>query len=77
MFHCDSGDTHLLNAVAAESLRYLMRRPASVEQLAERVANGAGVEVDDDLRREIEAFVERLDRAGLIEPFDEIEGPAD
>lgn len=61
VYHGGSGDTHLLNPVAARLLRTLQESPSSILELSDEV-------VGDDLCEEIEQNIRLLNRLCLIEP---------
>jgi len=67
VYQVASGDTHLLNHVAAQALRSLQEHPATVSQLAERVAAALGAVADEAFTRELERLVAEFDELGLIE----------
>ncbi len=68
MFHPPSGDTHVLNPVAAEALKRLERSAASVEGLTQAMAEAVGVEPDGRLEHDMQQLIARFDELGLIEP---------
>lgn len=70
VYHVQSGDTHLLNPLAAEALRCLCDASATVEELAAHVARTLDVEPDDELLRQMQQCVAQFDELGLIEPAD-------
>lgn len=67
VFNRASGDTHLLDSVAAQVLRRLESRPTSIEELCEHVESSS--DVDHDLSLHIETLVHKLDELGLIAPI--------
>lgn len=68
VFNPASGDTHLLNAVAAFVLRSLETRASTTEELRALVSAWRGGPPDDSLSRDVEALVSELDELGLIAP---------
>jgi len=67
VYHTGSGDTHMLNEVAAEVLRQLDGRTIAIPDLTARVA--LAIEVDSaELAPHIERIVPYLEDLGLIEP---------
>ncbi len=62
-----SGDTHLLNPIAGQSLQILQQSPADVAELAERVASRLNVPSDRQLVEQVEELVVELNKLGLIE----------
>lgn len=71
VFHPDSGDTHLLDPVAAATLRLLEVGPASAATLAERLSRGACIPLPDDLGDAVAQILRVFDEVGLIEPVDD------
>jgi PqqD family protein of HPr-rel-A system len=70
-----SGDTHLLEPVAATALRALRGSPATTEELLQRVCAELGLALEPELRRSFEQLVRRLDELGLIESVHDPERP--
>ncbi|HXV75664.1 MAG TPA: HPr-rel-A system PqqD family peptide chaperone [Candidatus Polarisedimenticolaceae bacterium] len=68
VYHCDSGDTHLVNSVTAEVLRVLERSPCTASRIARTIAPRLGVGPDEGLARQVRELLEHLDRVGLAEP---------
>ena len=62
-----SGETHLLNHFPAELLHFLSEKPASLDRIAEYLAEQCDVEVDDDWRIKILRLLEELSRLSLVE----------
>jgi PqqD family protein of HPr-rel-A system len=62
VFNPASGDTHLLNALAAFVLTTLERKAATLEEL-ERLVSDSGAPAGD-----VEALVRELDELGLVAP---------
>ena len=71
VYHCESGDTHLLNPAAAEALKFLETRPAGADDLAEHVAARLSLAAGGQLRREMAELLAAFDDLGLIEPVDD------
>lgn len=68
VFNPSSGDTHVLNHVAAEALKRLERSPADAGDLAQHV--GLTVKLDpDDLLEHMEGLVRQFDELGLVQPL--------
>lgn len=62
-----SGDTHLLNPLAAETLSQLQRDATlSLDVLATRVAASLDIEVDEDLVRAIEQILSEFTERGVL-----------
>lgn len=69
VYHSGSGDTHMLNEVAAEVLRQLDGQAVAVPDVTVRVA--AALEADSAmLAPHIDQLVPYLEDLGLIEPTD-------
>jgi len=64
-----SGDTHHLDALAAEVLERLCTHAADVEEVSQAIANAYGLDPDDDLNAAVAGSVERFLKFGLIEPI--------
>jgi PqqD family protein of HPr-rel-A system len=71
VYHRESGDTHLLNAVAAAALECLAESPATADDLTGHVAAHLGLEADEPLRSRMSQLLATFDDLGLIEPVDE------
>jgi PqqD family protein of HPr-rel-A system len=70
-YNCNSGDTHLLNPVAAEALKVLYRTAVSVDELEREVGRCLNLENGEVLNQNLHQFVLKLARLGLICPADE------
>ncbi len=68
VFHPPSGDTHLLNAFAAEVLLSLAERPAGLPELMARLARDAGLEAGPEQEGQVAKLLARLQELGLVEP---------
>jgi PqqD family protein of HPr-rel-A system len=68
VYHPPSGDTHLLNPLAAEALKLLERQPSSCAMLVEHVARVFALKAEGDLVRQIEQCLAQFNELGLIEP---------
>src|SRR5262249_9723902 len=62
-----SGDTHLLNPVAAAALQCLEQSPTSLAQLTEWVASELDLESEPELRQHLEKLLTQFEELGLIE----------
>lgn len=69
MFHIASGNTHVINPLAAHILRALADQPAAPQELSQRIAAEAQLEDDDELLQSVEKLLANLDELGLIEPI--------
>jgi PqqD family protein of HPr-rel-A system len=67
VFDEGSGDTHLLDALAAEVLKALEDAPGDVPTLIARVAGRLRIEPDPEIERHIRATMQRFREAGLAE----------
>ena len=70
VYHCGSGDTHLLNAFAFQALQLLGMASADQDELAQRMAAHFRIDRDQTLHTKMGALITDLDRLGLIEPAD-------
>lgn len=75
VYHPPSGDTHLLNPLAAEVLRSLSRRAATAAELADHVAAAFDLQVDGQLLRQMEQCLAQFAELGLINPAHVHQGP--
>jgi len=71
VYHSGSGDTHLLNLLAATALQSLQQAPADLSELTAQIASRHGLEIDEDFQRSMEELVTELARLGLIEQVGE------
>jgi PqqD family protein of HPr-rel-A system len=67
VYHCQSGDTHLLNELAARTLRRLETDPVEAEELACHVAAALELEADTHLHRHIRELLSRFEELGLVD----------
>ncbi len=67
VYHADSGDTHQLNAIAAEVIRALQQQPATTEQLAAHIASTFQLPSDEELAFQIDEILANLAGKGLVE----------
>ena len=67
VFDEGSGDTHLLDPLAAEVLKVLEEAPGEVPGLARRVVARLDLAPDTDLRERVRELVARFVVAGLVE----------
>ena len=63
-----SGDTHVLNPVAAEALQVLESQAIDRDGLANHMAQAMGMETTDTLRRHMQQLLRKFVDLGLIEP---------
>lgn len=68
VFHSGSGDTHILNDVAAELLGLLDSASLTSLELADRCAEAFGIEPDASFREHVSESLAKFDELGLIEP---------
>jgi len=71
VYHPGSGDTHLLDPLAADALRLLEASPAGVAALIERLAGSAAAPAAEKLGAAVESMLRVFDEVGLIEPVDD------
>jgi len=67
LFHENTANTHQLNLFAATAVRFLSDEPASSEILAQKTAAKLGVDVDAELRDDVELLLSQLKTLGIIE----------
>ena len=67
IFDEGSGDTHLLDPLAAELLKVLQESPGEVPALARRLAARLDLELDADLTGRVGELVNRFVAVGLVE----------
>ncbi len=67
VFNLASGQTHLLDALSAEVLRELERRPRTLSELATLLAEHYGLE-PAELGDRLDGICHRFDDLGLAEP---------
>ena len=70
LFDPRSGDTHLLNAMAAAALSALQRGPTDAYELTQHLAGSFEESADDSLASGVEELIAQLVELGLIEPCD-------
>jgi PqqD family protein of HPr-rel-A system len=68
LYNDRSGNTHHLEAVAAEAFEALLSAPADRTELARRVATSLEIPVNSELLDVIGSIVQRLRKFDLIEP---------
>jgi PqqD family protein of HPr-rel-A system len=68
IFDEGSGDTHLLDPLAAEVLKLLEQSPGDVADLARRTVARLDLAPDPDLAARVLELVRRFAAAGLVEP---------
>lgn len=69
VFHTASGNTHVVNPLAASILRTLADQPTGPAEVSQRIAAEAQLENDDELLQSVEKLLANLDELGLIEPI--------
>jgi PqqD family protein of HPr-rel-A system len=67
VYNSGSGDTHLLDVVAAEALHSLERESANLSELGRRVAAALEIKLDDNLSAHLERLLSDFHRLGLVE----------
>ena len=71
VFHTGSGNTHLLNTVAAAMLEQLRAGPATLERLCELLADSLGYHLDEEFQAYLRQTSAELHRLELIEAVPE------
>jgi PqqD family protein of HPr-rel-A system len=69
VFDPATGQTHLLDVLAAETLKALAQAPATRDELIERLAASADLPKDGSLAELVRSLIARFDALGLIEPL--------
>ena len=64
-----SGDTHLFDSFSGEVLRSLELMPASQLELASRLSQETGVDLDEELNKRIGELLLKFSELNLIEPL--------
>ncbi len=67
VFNPSSGDTHVLNLVAAQALKFLERAEADATDLAEHVGATLNLNADDGLLQHMDQLIDQFDELGLVE----------
>lgn len=68
VYHCQSGDAHLLNPVAAAALKILLEGPITETDLSARLADDLDLETAPELSCQIQTLLQKFDELGLIWP---------
>ena len=68
VYHVQSGDTHLLNPIAAQILHALQKNAMSTDELLQSVSRTFELEPNSELVRQVQQALEQFDELGLIEP---------
>lgn len=69
VYNTGSGDTHLLDVVAAEALKILDTAPANLLELVQKLSASLEIEVDGDFVAHLETRLANFHKLGLIEPI--------
>jgi len=67
VYNSGSGDTHLLDPVAAEALQSLEQESADLSELAGKIAASLKIEPDSEFSAYLEQLLSNLYKLGLIE----------
>ena len=67
VYNSGSGDTHLLDPVAAEALQSLEQESADLSELVDRVSGSMEIEPDTEFSAYLEQLLSDLYKLGLIE----------
>lgn len=70
VYHPPSGDTHLLNPLAAAALARIERSSISTEQIITQVLAELDLPASDELAAELREFLMNFHEFGVIEPCD-------
>jgi PqqD family protein of HPr-rel-A system len=71
VYNNGSGDTHLLDPLAAQALQGLVREQASLSELTVKVANSLEIEPDSELSAYLERLLSDFYKLGLIERIEQ------
>jgi PqqD family protein of HPr-rel-A system len=67
VFNKSSGNTHLVNSMAAKILSLLQVQPRSAEEICQSIATEMQLDADDEILQRVKVVFETLDHLGLIE----------
>jgi PqqD family protein of HPr-rel-A system len=67
VFNKSSGNTHLVNSMAAKILSLLQVQPRSAEEISQSIATEMQLDDDDEILQRVKIVFETLDHLGLIE----------
>jgi PqqD family protein of HPr-rel-A system len=67
VFNKSSGNTHLVNSMAAKILSLLQLQPRSAEEISQSIATEMQLDDDDEILQRVKIVFETLDHLGLIE----------
>ena len=71
VFNVGSGDTHLLDSIAAETLGQLERSPAHVSELIHRVSTALEASPSPELAARVEQLVAEFAALGLVDRLED------
>jgi PqqD family protein of HPr-rel-A system len=69
VYNLTSGNTHVINPIAAKILRQLELQPSTPTQLAENVASEFDLESDQEVVGHVERLIGDFDELGLVKPI--------
>ncbi len=67
VFNKSSGNTHLINPIAAKILALLQLQESSAVEISEQVAAEIQLEADEEILHRVEVVLKTLDSLGLVE----------
>jgi len=67
VFNKSSGNTHLVNSMAAKILSLLQVQARSAEEICQSIATEMQLDADDEILHRVKVVFETLDHLGLIE----------
>jgi len=67
VFNKSSGNTHLVNSMAARILLLLQVQPRSAEEICQNIATDMRLDPDNEILLRVKVVLETLDHLGLIE----------
>lgn len=66
VYHPGSGQTHIVDDLAAHTLKLIETEPSNTAELATRLSKSLDMDKDDDLYEYIEKALDEFKRLGLI-----------
>jgi PqqD family protein of HPr-rel-A system len=66
VYNTASGDTHLLNRVAAETLLLLEQSPSDAQDLTVQVARKLALQPSEELGQQLEQLLTQFEELGLV-----------
>jgi PqqD family protein of HPr-rel-A system len=67
VYNIASGSTHVLSPNAVQALRALENAPLTSFQVAQKLSDFAHVSVDEEIARQVESLLLKLEEMGLVD----------